>query len=233
MLAGVIRWSIRHPWLVVLGFVVLGLCGGVYAAGATLEMFPPVAPAEITVQTEAPGLVADRVDRLVTQRVEEMLLGGAGVAAVRSDSIQGLSVVQVQLAPGADPFQVQQFVSSRVAGVLRQLPAGVQPPTIEPLTASAGEILKVGFTSRRLTAMQLRNVVQWVVRPRLLAASGVARVAVYGGAIRRVEVRARPGDLSDSDLGLLDVVHAVQRVTSIAGSGFIDTPNQRVLIAPP
>ena len=151
---------------------------------------------------------------------------------MRSDSIQGLSVVQVQLAPGADPFQVQQFVSSRVAGVLRQLPAGVQPPTIEPLTASAGEILKVGFTSRRLTAMQLRNVVQWVVRPRLLAASGVARVAVYGGAIRRVEVRARPGDLSDSDLGLLDVVHAVQRVTSIAGSGFIDTPNQRVLIAP-
>lgn len=232
MLAGVIRWSIRRPRLVILGCIALALCGGLYAAGARLEIFPRLAPAEITVQTEAPGLVAEQVDRLVSERLENVFLGGAGVAAVRSDSIQGLSVIRVQLTSGADPVQVQQFVSTRVEGVVRDLPPGVQAPRIEPLTSGAGEILKIGFTSSRLTPMQLRNVVQWVVRPRLLAAPGVARVSVYGGEIRRIEVRARPGDLSDSDLGLLDVVRAMQRVTSVAGAGFIDTPNQRVLIAP-
>ena len=80
--------------------------------------------------------------------------------------------------------------------------------------------------------MQLRSLVQWQVRPRLLAVPGVARVEVFGGQTRRIEVRARPGDLSDSDLGLLDVVKAVQRSSSIAGAGFIDTPTQRVLIEP-
>ena len=47
-----------------------------------------------------------------------------------------------------------------------------------------------------------------------------------------IEVRARPGDLSDSDLGFLDILHAVQRATSVAGAGFIDTDAQRVLIEP-
>jgi CzcA family heavy metal efflux pump len=232
MLASVIRWSIRHPRLVVMGCIALALFGGRYTAGAKLEIFPQLAPAEITVETEAPGLVADQVDRLVTERLESVLLGGRGVAAVTSDSVMGLSVIRVQLAPGASPFQLEQLVSSRVASVVRDLPAGVRTPRIDPLTSSAGEILKVGFTSSRLTPMQLRNVAEWVVRPRLLAVPGVARVAVYGGEIRRIEVRARPGDLSDSDLGLLDVVRAVQRVTSVAGAGFIDTPNQRVQIAP-
>jgi len=80
--------------------------------------------------------------------------------------------------------------------------------------------------------MALRDIVQWTVRPRLLAAAGVARVAVYGGQVRRIEVRARPGDLSDSDLGFLDILNAAKRATSVAGAGFIDTDAQRVLIEP-
>lgn len=232
MLASVIRWSIRHHWLVILGCLAFAAFGGVYASGASQDIFPPIAPAETILQTEAPGLVAEQVDRLVTQPLENVLLGSTGVGAVRAESIQGLSVIRVQFAPGSDPLQVQQFVSSRAAGAARDLPAGVQAPRIEPLTSRAGEILKIGFTSAKLTPMQLRNVIQWAVRPRLLSAPGVARVTVYGGEVRRIEVQARPGDLSDSDLGLLDVVRAVERATSVTGAGFIDTPNQRVLIEP-
>jgi Cu/Ag efflux pump CusA len=93
-------------------------------------------------------------------------------------------------------------------------------------------VLKLGFTSDRLDPLALRDLVQWTVRPRLLAVPGVAEVSVYGGLTRRLEVRARPADLSDSDLGFLDVLNAVRRSTSVAGAGFIDTPSQRVLIEP-
>ena len=70
-----------------------------------------------------------------------------------------------------------------------------------------------------------------MVRPRLLSAPGVAEVSV-SAARPRIEVRARPADLSDSDLGFLDILSAIRRATGIAGAGFIDTPNQRVLIDP-
>ena len=232
MIGGAIAAAVRHPRAVVLAWLCLALAAALYASGARLEMFPELRPPGATIQTEAPGLVAQQVERLVTRPLESELLGESGVAAVRSQSIQGLSVIDVDFAPGADPREVQERLAGRLSGVASALPAGVDPPRLEPLASPAGDVLQVGFTSARLDPMQLRSLVQWVVRPRLLAVPGVARVEVFGGQTRRIEVRARPGDLADSDLGLLDVVKAVQRSTSVAGAGFIDTPAQRVLIEP-
>ena len=232
MIRAAIAASVRHPRALALAWLCLAVAAGIYAAGARLEMFPQLSPAGATIQTEAPGLGAQAVERLVTRPLESELLGENGVAAVRSQSIQGLSVIDIDFAEGADPREVQERLSGRLAAGGRVLPVGVDPPRLEPLTSPDGDVLKVGFTSARLDPMQLRSLVQWVVRPRLLAVPGVARVSVFGGQTRRIEVRARPGDLSDSDLGLLDVVRAVQRATSVAGAGFIDTPAQRVLIEP-
>ena len=232
MVSGAIRWSLRRPRVVTLAWLCLVAAGALYASGARLEMFPRLAPIGATIQTEAPGLAADQVDRLVTRPIENGLLSEPGVEAVRSESIQGLSVISVDFAPGADAPRVQQALAGRIAEGARDLPAGVDPPRLQPLSSAAGDILKLGFTSARLDPMQLRSLVEWVVRPRLRSVPGVASVAIYGGQTRRIEIRARPADLSDSDLGLLDVVKAVQRVTSVAGAGFIDTPTQRVLIEP-
>ena len=232
MIRAAIAASVRHPRALALAWLWLAVAAGIYGAGARLEMFPQLRPAGATIQTEAPGLDAQAVERLVTRPLESELLGETGVGAVRSQSIQGLSVIDIDFTEGADPREVQERLSGRLAGGGRVLPAGVDPPRLEPLTSPDGDVLKVGFTSARLDPMQLRSLVQWVVRPRLLAVPGVARVSVFGGQTRRIEVRARPGDLSDSDLGLLDVVRAVQRATSVAGAGFIDTPAQRVLIEP-
>ena len=232
MIRGAIAISVRRPRVMVFAWICLAIAAAAYAAGARLEMFPTLRPAAATIQTEAPGLVAEQVERLVSRPLETALMGETGVAAVRSQSIQGLSVITVDFAPGADPAEVQERLAGRLAEGTRSLPAGVDPPRLEPLASPAGDVLEAGFTSARLDSMQLRSLVQWQVRPRLLAVPGVARVEIHGGQTRRIEVRARPGDLSDSDLGLLDVVRAVQRSTSIAGAGFIDTPTQRVLIEP-
>ena len=145
--------------------------------------------------------------------------------------LQGLSIVTVQLrrrrrsrprAPGGGR-------AARRPGAA--LPPGVGAPRIAPLTA-AGDVLQIGFTSAKLDAMAPARpgAVDGAAAP--AGAAGVARVAVYGGQTRRIEVRARPGDLSDSDLGFLDILNAVRRATSVAGAGFIDTPGQRVLIEP-
>ena len=94
------------------------------------------------------------------------------------------------------------------------------------------DLLKVGFTSDRLTPLQLRDLVQWTVRPRLLSAAGVARATVYGGEIRRMEVQVDPAALAARGLGFADVVVAVRAATGISGGGFIDTPQQRILVEP-
>jgi CzcA family heavy metal efflux pump len=230
MLTAIIRGSLRRPRLVAAASVVLLLAGAWYVRDTPVEIFPALAPAQTVIQAEAPGLAADQVEQLVTRPIENVLVGAPGVAAVRSDSIQGLSVVRVDLVRGGGAERQRQGLAERLAQVAGALPAGVSAPRIAPLTAASGDVLRIGLTSDTLNPMQLRNLALYLVRPRLLTARGVANVTLHGGQTRRIEIRARPGDLSDSDLGFLDVLNAVQRATSVAGAGFMDTPEQRVVI---
>ncbi|HUO23471.1 MAG TPA: efflux RND transporter permease subunit [Caulobacteraceae bacterium] len=232
MLSTIVRWSLARAWFVAGLAAALFLAGLWYARTIPVEVFPTLAPAQMVVQTEAPGLVADQVEQIVTHPIEIALMGAPGLASVRSESTPGLSLITVRLARGADPARVRQAVAERLTQAAAALPAGAAASRIAPQTSATGDVLDIGFSSRTMDAMALRDLVQWTVRPQLLAASGVANVAVYGGRTRRIEVRARPGDLSDSDLGFLDVINAVQRATSVTGAGFIDTPEQRVLIDP-
>ncbi len=230
MLSAIVRWSLARPRLVAVAALVLLIYGGLVLAHAKFDVFPEFVPAQAEVQTEAPGLTAEQVEQLVTRPVEQAINGAAGVAAVRSESIQGLSVVSVVFAERSDPYRARQVVAEALGEVGGALPAGVGAPKVAPLTSSTMDLLKVGFTSDRLSPMALRDLVQWTIRPRLLAAAGVARATVYGGEVRRFEVRARPADLAARDLSLSDLVAAVKTATGVNGGGFIDTPEQRILI---
>lgn len=232
MLAWLARWSLDRPRLIAWACVWLMVCGIAFVRDLKVAYLPEVAPAEATIQTAAPGLAAEQVEQLVTRPIENALAGAPGVARLHSQSAEGLSVVTLTFAENAKPAAVRQALSERLSGVGAALPAAAQTPRLEPMGTTADRVLELGFTSAKLDPMALRDVVEWTVRPRLLAAPGVARVTLFGGQIRRLEVRARPGDLSDSDLGFLDILNALRRATGVTGAGFIDTPSQRVLIEP-
>jgi CzcA family heavy metal efflux pump len=230
MLGAIVRWSLAKPRLVAAAALLLFVYGCVVLTHAEFDVFPEFVPAQAEIQTEAPGLTAEQVEQLVTRPVEQAVNGAAGVATVRSESIQGISIVSVVFAEGSEPYRARQVVAEALGEVQGNLPAGVLPPKVAPLTSSTMDLLKIGFTSDKLTPMQLRDLVQWTVRPRLLAAAGVARATVYGGEVRRFEVRVRPDDLAARDLSLSDMVAAVKASTGVAGGGFIDTPQQRILV---
>ena len=232
MLARVVRWSLERPRLIAWACLWFLAWGVFFMRDARFDLLPELAPAETRIQTEAPGLVAEQVETLVTQPLESALIGAPGVAQVHSESTQGLSTITVRFAAGADPYRTRQALAENLAAEASALPGGVAPPRLAPLTAPDAEVLDLGFTSDKLDPMALRDLVQWTVRPSLLSAAGVARVAVYGGQTRRIEVRARPADLSVWVLGFLDILNAVRRATGVAGAGFIDTAGQRVLIEP-
>ena len=232
MLSAIVRWSLGRPRLVAAFALLLLIYGAVVLKGAKFDVFPDFVPAQAEIQTEAPGLDAEQVEQLVTRVVEQSVNGAAGVTTVRSESIPGLSIVQVLFAEGSDPYRARQVVSEAVAETAGELPNGVKAPAVQPLTSSTMDLLKIGFTSDKLSPMALRTLVDTVVRPRLLSTTGVAKATVFGGQIRRIEVVARPEALAARGLAFSDLIGAVRNSTGVSGGGFIDTEQQRVLVAP-
>ena len=229
-LGRVIGFSLRFRGVVlILAAVLVGF--GLYSLSrAKYDVFPEFAPPQVVVQTEAPGLAPEQVEVLVTQRVENAINGVAGIKTLRSNSIQGLSVVTATFGAGSDIYRNRQVIAERLTALNGQLPQGVSPPVMTPLTSSTSVVLAVGLTSDKKSLMDLRTVADWTVKQRLLAVPGVAKVAVFGGEVKQLQIQVRPERLIQYRLSMAEVLAAARNATGIRGAGFIDNPNQRIVL---
>ncbi len=230
MLTAIVRFSLRQRGIVIaLACLLVGY--GLYTlTRVTYDVFPEFAPPLVVIQTEAPGLSPEQVEVLVTQPIENTINGVAGIESLRSGSIQGLSLITAAFTPGIDIYRARQVVAERLSAIASTLPQGVQPPAMTPLTSSTSVVLTIGLSSKERSLMDVRTFADWTVRQRLLATPGVAKVAVFGGEVRQLQIQAQPERLTKFNLTLNDVVTAAKRATGVLGAGFIETANQRMVL---
>jgi CzcA family heavy metal efflux pump len=210
--------------------LVLGFWG---ALKAPLDVFPEFVPSEVEIQTEAPGLSPQQVEDLVTKPIENAVNGASGLATLRSESLPGLSVVTITFNDGIDVHVARQGVSERLSELGGSLPAGVAAPKLSPLISSTMDLLKIGLVSDKVDAFALRDAADWVIKPHLLAVPGVARLIVFGGAVRQIQIQPDMQRLTSFGITLTDVVDAARAALALRGAGFIDMANQRVLLQSP
>ena len=230
MIKPLVEFSIRYRGVVIaLACVALGY-GLHTAARAKLDVFPEFAPPQVVIQTEAVGLSSEQVEQLVTRPIELAVNGVANLESIRSQSIQGLSVITAVFQDGTDIYRARQMVSERLGSVGSQLPQGVRAPAMSPLTSATSMVLDIGLTSDKRSLMELRTFADWTLRPRLLAVPGVAKVAVFGGLVRQLQIQLRPEKLLAYGISIDEVLAAARNATGVRGAGFVDTPNQRVVL---
>ena len=228
MVARLVGAALRHRAAVFLMAAGL-LVGGLYAARtAPLDVFPEFAPPIVEVQVEAPGLAPEDVEALVTRPLERALGGAPEVATLRSSSIAGLAVVTAVYHYGTDPYRARQVVIERLALTAEQLPPGTRP-AVSPLSAALSTILAIGLRAGpEVSPLELRDMAEWTIRPRLLAVPGVANVVIYGGGIRQVQLTTTPERLWAAGVTLDDLAAAAGAADAAAGSGFLDRGGQRL-----
>src|SRR5438552_4626001 len=200
MLNRIVQSALRFRGVVIALACVLVGYGIFIAAHAKLDVFPEFVQPQVTVQSEAPGLAPERVEALVTRPVESALSGVGNLESIRSESIQGLSVITAVFKEGTDVFIARQMLAEKLAELAGELPAGVKSPKMSPLTSSTMDLLKFGLLSDTLSPMALRTFADWTVRPRLLSVPGVARVTGFGGEVRALQVLVKPERMLSPDL---------------------------------
>jgi Cu/Ag efflux pump CusA len=230
MLHAIVKFSLRFRGIVI-ALACLAVLYGLYATEhARLGVFPEFAPPQVTIQTETPGLSPEQVETVVTQRIENALIGTAGLESIRSSSIQGLSVVIVTFADGTDIYRARQMVGERLLEIASQMPQGVAAPIMVPLTSATSTIMSIGLTAGARSSIDLRTFADWILRPRLLAVLGIAKVSIYGGGERELQIQIDPARLLGHGISIDDVLSAARASTGVRGAGFVETANQRVVI---
>jgi CzcA family heavy metal efflux pump len=226
VLTALVRFASRHGAVVVVVTALLLAYAAYVLSNAGLDVFPEFAPRQVIVQTEAPGMTAQQVERLVTQPIESAAGGLIDLVEVRSESIQGLSVVTLGFEQATDVYRNRQLVSERMVAAANLLPDGVEAPVILPLSSSSATVMTIGFTSETLNGMALRTLVDWTVVPRLLSIPGVADANVFGGEERQLQVQVDRDALTRFGVSLDDVVAAARRATGLLASGYLDNGRQ-------
>ncbi len=230
MLNSIVHFSLRFRGVVVaLACVIIGY--GIYvAAHSKLDVFPNFVPPQVEVQTEAPGLSSEQVEALVTVPLENTINGLGNMASMRSETIQGLSIITVVFKEGTDIFIARQMLNEKLNQTAGQLPLGVKAPQMSALTSATMDLLKVGLTSDKLSPMELRTFADWTVKPRVLAVPGVARCIIFGGEVRQLQIQVQPDRLMAYGLALSDLLIAARASTGVMGAGFVENANQRIVI---
>lgn len=230
MLSVLVRFAIERRAVVLAAACALVVYGLFALSNTGLDIFPEFAPKLVVVQTEAPGLSAEQVEVLVTQRLESALGGLIGLDHLRSESIAGLSVVTAVFDEHSDTFRDRNQVAERLTVAAADLPVGVGVPVIAPLASSSATVRTIGLTLDGDDALRLRDVAARVVAPRVLGTRGVADVNLFGGAEPALLVEPRPAALARLGVSFAEVVAAVRGASADLALGAIENLNQQIAI---
>jgi cobalt-zinc-cadmium resistance protein CzcA len=240
VLNGVIDFSLRHRFAVILTAAVCAAAGGLALAHLDVDAFPDTTPVQVQVNTAAPALTPEEVERQITASIEQKIGGMPRLRQLRSVSKFGLSQVVVTFEDGTDVYFARQLVNERLGTV--ELPPGVARPTLGPVSTGLGEVFHYLVSSpgydlselpepeRVRILTELRTAHDWLIRPKLRAVPGVAEVNSWGGYEKQYQVRVDPVRLVNHGLTFDEVVGAVEKNNRNVGGGSVRKNTQMLLV---
>src|SRR5262247_4140761 len=171
MIRALLRFVLNQRLIVVaLGVALVG--AGLYAfKKLKIEAYPDISDTQVVVISLFPGHAAAEVEQQVTVPIERALNNVPNVIARRSRTIFGLSVVELTFADPTDDYFARQVALEKLRDV--SLPDGVTP-TLGPMATPIGELYRYVVAGPGHSAVELRELEDWVVEPRFLQVPGVA-----------------------------------------------------------
>ena len=208
MISGIIAWSLRNRFLVLLGTVAIVGFGAWAMLTTPVDAIPDLSDVQVIVEVDfreqAPQIVEDQV----TYPIASEMLKVPGARVVRGYSFFGLSLVYVIFEDGTDIYWARSRVLEYLNGIRQALPPGVEP-TLGPDATGVGWVFEYVLESDSLDLAELRTLQDWYIRYELTAVPGVSEVASLGGFVKQYQVEVDPERLRAFNIPVTRVADAI------------------------
>ncbi len=216
----IIRVALDRPYTFVVLALLILLISPVMILRTPADIFPNIDIPVIAVSWQYTGLNPEEMEGRITTVYERVLTTLVdNIEHIESTTVNGAAVIKIFLQPGASLDTANAQVTGASQTILRQLPAGTQPPLILNFSASSVPILQLGLSGNGLSESQLNDYGQNFLRTQLVTIPGAAVPYPYGGKSRQVMVSLNPKLLQSKGLSTVDVVNAVNLQNLVLPSG--------------
>ena len=237
----IIQFSIQNAIWVML-FVCTWIAVGVYSyQKLPIDAVPDITNTQVQINTQANGFTALEVEQRITYPIETAMAGIPDLQLTRSISRYGLSQVTIVFEDGTDIYWARQQINQRVQEVKADLPSDVSP-TMSPVSTGLGEIyqwvIKAEPNAKKAdgttySAMDLREIQDWIVRPQLQRVAGVAEVNSIGGFNKTYVVAPDLNRMQQLNISLSQLQTALQENNENRGAGYIEENGQQLTVRVP
>ncbi|QKY90621.1 CusA/CzcA family heavy metal efflux RND transporter [Acinetobacter sp. NEB 394] len=237
----IIQFSIQNAIWVML-FVCTWIAVGVYSyQKLPIDAVPDITNTQVQINTQANGFTALEVEQRITYPIETAMAGIPDLQLTRSISRYGLSQVTIVFEDGTDIYWARQQINQRVQEVKADLPSDVSP-TMSPVSTGLGEIyqwvIKAEPSAKKAdgtpySAMDLREIQDWIVRPQLQRVAGVAEVNSIGGFNKTYVVAPNLNRMQQLNISLSQLQTALQENNENRGAGYIEENGQQLTVRVP
>lgn len=237
----IIQFAIRNAIWVML-FVMTWIAVGVWSyQKLPIDAVPDITNTQVQINTQANGYTALEVEQRITYPIETAMAGIPNLEQTRSISRYGLSQVTIIFKDGTDIYWARQLINQRLQEADGQLPDAVDP-LMSPVSTGLGEIyqwvIKAKPDAKKedgtpYTAMDLREIQDWIVRPQLQRVKGVAEINSIGGYNKTYIVSPDLKRLQQLQISLTEFQTALQENNENRGAGFIEENGQQLTVRVP
>lgn len=198
-----------RPVAIAIVFSLLGFLGIVEYTKMKYELTPPMSLPYIIVQTAYPGASPSEVEDAVTKKLEDAVSGTAGIKHITSQSMENVSILQIEFIAGADVDIAAQDVQRSVNASMSKLPSDAKTPSISKFSINDLPIIEIAV-STNLAPGPFYDFVDQVAKNRIARINGVGQVTVIGGNARQIGVSLSQSKLEAYGIPILLVLQKLK-----------------------
>ena len=212
-------FAIRYPFFILMACLIVVVVGIAAITGMPVDLFPQVKIPVVVVATFYAGMPPQQIESDITDSDERFFTLGSNIDHIESRSLSGVSLIKIYFQPGTDPTAAVSGISNLAMANLRRLPPGTLPPVVLSFDAANLPVCLITLKGVGMSQTQLKDVAQFTVRNQVANVPGASVPQPYGGTYRQIMIYVDPLKLEASQLGIMDVVHAVNDSNLILPAG--------------